>query len=439
MLKYAKEALASGVSLPFDPQQMPHDAFISYSTHDKAAADATCAALEGSGIRCWIAPRDIVPGAEWGEAIIDGINGCRVVILIFSANANESPQIRREIERAVNKGLPIIPLRIQDIAPTRSLEYFIGTVHWLDALTPPLESHLRRLVETVKALLQIDPAPPRLAAPSVVSGVTAPRIGANGRTVIAAALAGLGLIAAAAGIWWFATAKAPPPQAAAVPAQPQSAATSPPQTATPPQPQAALPQPTQPQPPAPAAKATVDPILVGTFAHDSVIDDYDSRFVYSIAADGAYRLETTVAEDGTYQSGNGRYRTINKHGRVRTGTYRAVGNGAIEVKGATVAAIFYPTQPAGPIDPANPVMLGTWRAATVQSGVTWTLTIENRPDGTYHYQARAEDSGTCAASDQRWRTTSAVTGQSNAGTYRVVDARDVEITGTSGPVTWQRQ
>jgi TIR domain len=408
---------------------MPHDVFISYSTHDKAAADATCAALEGSGIRCWIAPRDIMPGAEWGEAIIDGINRCRVLILIFSANANESPQIRREVERAVNKGVPIIPLRIEDIAPTRSLEYFIGTVHWLDALTPPLEAHLRRLVETVKALLQLDPTPPRVVSPGIVSSAAAPRIGTGGRTVLAAALAGLGWVAAIAGIWWFVAAKAPRPQAA-VPPQPQTAV---------PTPQAAVPLAAPTPPPVAAAKPSVDPVLVGTFAHASVIDDYDWRFVYSVAAAGTYRLVTTVEEDGTYQSGSGRYRTVNTRGRVRTGTYRAVSNGGIEVKGATVAAVFYPAQPGSPVDQANPVMLGTWRAATVQSGVTWTLTIENRPDGTYHYQARAEDNGTCAAADQRWRTTSAVTGQSNAGTYRVVDARDVEITGTSGPVTWQRQ
>lgn len=402
---------------------MPHDAFISYSTHDKAAADATCAALEGSGIRCWIAPRDIMPGAEWGEAIIDAINRCRVLILIFSANANESPQIRREVERAVNKGVPIIPLRIEDIAPTRSLEYFIGTVHWLDALTPPLEAHLRRLVETVKALLQIDPTPPRVVSPGIVSGAAAPRIGADRRTMLAAALAGFGLVAAIVGIWWFVGAKTPQP----------------PQAAVPPQPQAAVPSAAPAPPPGQSAKPSIDPVLVGTFAHDGIIDDYDWRFVYSIAAAGTYRLVTTVEEDGTYQSGNGRYRTVNTRGRVRTGTYRAVGNGGIEVKGATVAAVFFPAQPGGPVDQANPVMLGIWRATTVQSGVTWTLTIENRPDGTYHYQARAEDNGTCAASDQRWRTTSAVTGQSNAGTYRVVDARDVEIIGTGGPVTWQRQ
>jgi hypothetical protein len=168
--------------------------------------------------------------------------------------------------------------------------------------------------------------------------------------------------------------------------------------------------------------------------------DYDWRFVYSVAANGTYRLVTTAEEDGTYQSGDGRYRTTAaKTGRVRTGTYRAVGNAAIEVKSAMGAATFRPAQPAAPIDQANPVMLGTWRATVVQNGVTSTLTIQNNPDGTYHFQGRAEDNGTCVASDQRWRTTSAVGGDSNMGTYRVVDARTVEITGTSGPTIWQRQ
>lgn len=82
---------------------MAHDVFISHSSKDKAAADAVCAILEQRKIRCWIAPRDITPGKEWGEAIIDAISASRMMILIFSANANDSPQIRREVERAVNK------------------------------------------------------------------------------------------------------------------------------------------------------------------------------------------------------------------------------------------------------------------------------------------------------------------------------------------------
>ena len=38
---------------------MAHDVFISYSHFDKYAADATCAALEAVGIRCWMARRDM--------------------------------------------------------------------------------------------------------------------------------------------------------------------------------------------------------------------------------------------------------------------------------------------------------------------------------------------------------------------------------------------
>ncbi len=404
---------------------MSHDAFISYSSRDKATADAACAALEASGVRCWIAPRDITPGIEWGEAIIDGINQSRLLVLIFSANANESPQIRREIERAVGKGIPIIPFRIQDIPPTRSLEYFIGAVHWLDALTPPLETHLRRLVDTVKALLQIDPTPPRIVSPSDASTSPVSWIGSNRRIVGVTSLTCLGLCAAVIGVWWSVTAIGPRP------AGPLSVLTPAPIA-----PQLANPQLANPQP----AKTSIDPVLTGTFEHDGVTDGYNSRFVYSITADGTYRLVIIQEEDGIYQAANGAYRTIaNITGRVRTGTYRAVGSTAIEVRSATGTAVFQPAQPITPIDQARPVMLGVWRATVVQGGLPWTLIIQNNPDGTYHYSAQTEDSGSCVVAEQHWRTTSAVTGQSNSGTYRIVDARNVEITGTNGATLWQRQ
>jgi hypothetical protein len=147
---------------------MAHDVYISYSHVDKVAADATCAALERAGIRCWIAPRDIAPGDEWSGAIVKAIDHCRAIVLIFSQSANESRQIRREVERAVTIGVPLIPVRIEDVVPTESLAYFIGTVHWLDAMTPPLEDHLNRLADSLKALLQAGtPAHFASAAPVV--------------------------------------------------------------------------------------------------------------------------------------------------------------------------------------------------------------------------------------------------------------------------------
>lgn len=136
---------------------MAFDVFISYASKDKIVADAVCARLEASGIRCWIAPRDITPGTSYGEAIIEAIHGAKVMVLVFSSHANSSGHIPKEVERAVSNGVSIIPFRIEDVAPGKSLDYFIGSVHWLDAMTPPMEKHLDDLATTVHKLLPVKP------------------------------------------------------------------------------------------------------------------------------------------------------------------------------------------------------------------------------------------------------------------------------------------
>jgi uncharacterized membrane protein YeaQ/YmgE (transglycosylase-associated protein family) len=126
--------------------------FISYSSLDKQWADAACSAMEQHRIRCWIAPRDITPGAEWGAAIISGIDESRIMVVILSANANESPQVRREVERAISKGLILVPFRIENIKPTGALEFALSSAHWLDGFTPPVERQLERLATSVQSL-----------------------------------------------------------------------------------------------------------------------------------------------------------------------------------------------------------------------------------------------------------------------------------------------
>ena len=84
------------------------DAFISYSSKDKTVADAVCARLESAGVRCWIAPRDVLAGTSYGEAIIDAIHSAKVMVLVFSSHANSSGHIPKEVERAVSNGLAIL-------------------------------------------------------------------------------------------------------------------------------------------------------------------------------------------------------------------------------------------------------------------------------------------------------------------------------------------
>jgi hypothetical protein len=136
---------------------MSFDVFISYPHQDKAMADATCAKLEAEGIRCWIAPRDIAPSTDWAASIVEAIDGCRVVVLIFSGHTNRSRQVSREVQQAFDGEKPVVPFRIEDVTPEKSLRYYMGSVHWLDALTPPVEQHLHRLAAAVQALLQATP------------------------------------------------------------------------------------------------------------------------------------------------------------------------------------------------------------------------------------------------------------------------------------------
>ncbi|MBI4662997.1 MAG: toll/interleukin-1 receptor domain-containing protein [Verrucomicrobia bacterium] len=135
---------------------MSHEVFISHASRDKRVADAMCARLEQRGLRCWIAPRDIQPGTSYGAAILHAINDTRVMVVILSNQANLSRHVAKEVERAVAKGVPVIPFRIEDIVPNKDLEYFLSAEHWLDAINPPLEQHLQKLGAAVQGLLGMD-------------------------------------------------------------------------------------------------------------------------------------------------------------------------------------------------------------------------------------------------------------------------------------------
>jgi TIR domain len=154
---------------------MAHDVFLSYAAADKATALEVVKGLEDHGIRCWIAPRDIPAGSEYGEQIIEAVKGARVFVVIFSASANTSPHVRREVERAVSAEKTIVPFRIENVEPTGAMEYALGNTHWLDALSRPLGPHIATLLATAQRMLGIgtrepaaSPLPAGAARPSIV-------------------------------------------------------------------------------------------------------------------------------------------------------------------------------------------------------------------------------------------------------------------------------
>ena len=133
---------------------MSHDVFVSYSTDDKQVADTLVAALEQHGIRCWYAPRDIRPGADWGDSIFQGILKCEVFLLVFSGSSNRSHRVLDELNLAIEEEKVILPFRIENINPSGALRLHLTTRHWLDAFDPSWNFFLDQLTENVGANLK---------------------------------------------------------------------------------------------------------------------------------------------------------------------------------------------------------------------------------------------------------------------------------------------
>src|SRR5512144_348897 len=95
--------------------------FVSHVSEDRPAAMDIVGELERRGVPCWIAPRDVPPGKPFDDEIVEALDNCRAMLLIFSDRCNESEYIRREVTVAGEAGKVVIPFRIEDVRPRRAL------------------------------------------------------------------------------------------------------------------------------------------------------------------------------------------------------------------------------------------------------------------------------------------------------------------------------
>jgi hypothetical protein len=127
--------------------------FISYSSPDVDKANLIREAIEAAGVTCWIAPRDLEAGNQWGGSIVQAIQACEAVVVVFSEAANRSPQVAREMELSVSNRKQLIPIRVANDMPTDDMQYFLGVSHWFNAFAKPLAAYLPEIVASVKNVL----------------------------------------------------------------------------------------------------------------------------------------------------------------------------------------------------------------------------------------------------------------------------------------------
>ncbi|WP_407393436.1 toll/interleukin-1 receptor domain-containing protein [Methanobrevibacter sp.] len=140
---------------------MAHDVFISYSSRNTEFAEAVCEKLEDNGIECWIAPRNIKTGTNYAKEIMDGLDLAKMVVLVFSKDAQDSEYVNNEIDTAFSNNKPIVSFKVDDSFPKNKMEFFLKNTQWLDASpstlkekNKTLESCYDQLVKDVRRILE---------------------------------------------------------------------------------------------------------------------------------------------------------------------------------------------------------------------------------------------------------------------------------------------
>ena len=387
------------------PVEKAFDVFISHSSKDKSYADTIVKRLERAGLKCWIAPRDIIPGSNYGEAIVQGIEGSRLMVLIFSEHANESPQINREVERAVHNRIKIVPFRIQNVPLAKNLEYFISSPHWLDAFSGSLDENVAYLEKTVNHLLErtltVPTAPQRKSrSPKVIWRTMVEIFGLK----YAAMIAGLVTI----GLLMFAKVMLTP--------------------------------------------TTVESVFLGKW--QVPIPNTGSVFQPHIKRGGKYQVKTSIKEAGSVivrdgsvllkpQEGYERFIEWNPldASRVQSNLapqtfwqLNAIGaNHESITRLVTLAAKAVWVKKADEKQPG----IATWEFQPDIQGHPWKLTFQTGPGPAYRFEAEFTDKGLFRATEGKW-TMASESQYLSSGTYQVIDDDTISMASNFGQGIWKR-
>jgi EipB-like/TIR domain len=245
-------------------RQMDSPVFVSFASKDRKVATSLCDALENRGIGCWISSRNIRPGDNFQVAIVRAIRAAKVMVLVFSGNSNNSDEVKKELVLAGQSRLVVIPVRVEDVAPSEAFAYEFATRQWID-LFGDWELSIRQLADQIEAVVESSPAkpppseeeppvraPPAASLPVTAIAVSAQRTWRPGLLVgVVAAIA----IAAGAAFWLRNAGRQPTPEVQTSAVVPRSAPKQTASTTTPPSPAVQAPTAQAPTAQTPTAQA----------------------------------------------------------------------------------------------------------------------------------------------------------------------------------------
>ena len=124
---------------------MAAEVYISYSPRDSAIAGVIRSSLEAEGILCRFPGETVLPTDNPDTVDEEAICAARVMVLVFTDSANNSEKVLRDVGTAVGAGVTLVPYKLTASLPSRGMQYYLSTVHWLDAVSIPPEKRMSLL------------------------------------------------------------------------------------------------------------------------------------------------------------------------------------------------------------------------------------------------------------------------------------------------------
>jgi hypothetical protein len=178
-----------------DPVQPDYDVFLSHNSADKPVVEALARRLRAAGFNVWLDAWRLVPGEPWQEALEEGLDRSRTVVIAIGP-AGIGPWQNEEMRVALdtrvrNRAYRVIPLLLPGADLRRHpLPRFLVRLTWVD-----FRAGLEDAGAFERLLAGIRGQPP---GPGDVEGPTPPPIppaGGESGTSYSATLAGPGAIA----------------------------------------------------------------------------------------------------------------------------------------------------------------------------------------------------------------------------------------------------
>src|SRR5260370_21610617 len=154
-------------------ETMSASIFVSYASSDRNQVDRLVTFLEAHHFTCWVSYRDVGVGENYQESITRAVRAAKVLIVVFTRNANASSEVQKELSLASRYKLLVIPLRIEDVEPGDALSYELATHQWVD-LFRNWSAGCERLLSQLSCILSAEGAAgtkPRPLSPELAAAV----------------------------------------------------------------------------------------------------------------------------------------------------------------------------------------------------------------------------------------------------------------------------